>query len=130
NTPTPPTVQEFCFFFDVVVNNGSLRSLDFSSVSGCYTAHGGEGPTHDVIINWLMNVPDNELQSKDSHQNADLWAGLLATTPEPMLHLFVLAWLRSCAATAQYQGLVMNRKGMLAMGTGWVDGSQLNFAQL
>lgn len=130
NAPQDPTVQEFCFFFDVVVNNGSLRGLTYKDVVNFYAANGGPDAAHEVIINWCANASPNESQAIDCIKNSQLWSQMLSTAPDSLKKLWVLGFLRAKMANAQFQALVLNRKGTLALGQGWVNNSLLSFEKM
>jgi len=61
------------------------------------------------------------LQQKDSHKNAELWRDHVS---ESELILFVTSYLRSQKSNPTWRADVLNRKGTIALGTGWVHGEK------
>lgn len=108
------TVQEFCFFFDLVVNNGSLLGLSYSDVR---QRIGGSGVILGEISHWC-SVQSN----RDSRRNADYWGRLSPIDNER--NLLVLGWLRALKAKREWAPSVMNRRGILALGSGYCEGEK------
>jgi hypothetical protein len=109
---TQVTLHEFVFFFDVLVQNGSMQVsfLDVQEFVGTDISSAIE-----EVYEWC------ESQSlKDCKSNAELWRSLVLT--EEQLYLMVLGFLRTRKALVQYQPSVMNRKGSIAALTGYCNG--------
>jgi hypothetical protein len=109
------TIQEFCFFFDIVVNNGSLLFLTYDDVFDRMTSN-GRSKVISEIIDWCESRAD-----RDCRRNAVLWASMVNSAEVNQVDLLCLAWLRSLKAKSLYQSSVMNRHGTLAMGIGYSD---------
>jgi len=114
-----PTLQEFCFFFDVVVNNGSLLGLSFSDVSE-RLHHSGEAGVMEEITQWC-----GKQQNKDCRKNGIYWKTLSVSQLE--VELLVMGWLRSMKSKSQWQASVMNRRGLISVGSGYNEGVKKDF---
>ena len=117
------SLQEFIWFFDLVTQNGSLKGLTHHDAAAFIAAQGA-GKADDVACNWLAAAPANWWGRPDCLKNAGIWRNAV---PAAALELFVLSYLRSGLSTARAQGVVMNRKGTLAMHKGWVNGALFDF---
>jgi hypothetical protein len=121
-----PSGRGFAFFFDTVVQQGSLKGLKHADVAA-YLAKHGAGKADDTICDWLEGQGGASGHARDARRNAAMWRD---TTSATTLELLVLAFLRSGLGNPVWRTVVMNRKGTLAMGSGWVNGSQVNLAAL
>ena len=63
----------------------------------------------------------------DCHKNAQLWRN---AADGVALDLLVLAFLRSQKSILQWRGDVLNRKGTLAVKTGWVHRTKFDFSAI
>jgi len=117
----PILFSEFCFFFDVVVQNGSLKGLSYQIVSERIRT---DGLTYVLsqILNWCASRDSSYAAWKDSRRNALHWKGVLENASLGQQKLFILAWLRSLKSYKKYQASVMNRKGIMALGSGYSEG--------
>jgi hypothetical protein len=109
------TKREFCWFYDVFTQNGRLKSVTPKKVQDYIDNHGADG-TDDLICDWLAARTDDDKGAKDSRKNAKLWRDAV---PAPRLFLFVASFLRTAEANPIWRSDVMNRKGTIAVGTGW-----------
>ncbi len=119
-----PSGQSVAFFFDVVVQQGSLKGLWREDVEAFITQH-GTGKADDLICDWLAARPGAKGHGRDSRRNAELWRD--ATTPRT-LPLLVLGYLRSGLGNPTWRHVTMNRKGTLAMGSGWINSELVDLA--
>jgi len=117
---TTATKREFCWFYDVFTQNGSLKSVTPKKVQDFIDAHGANS-ADDFICDWLKGRSDDNRGAKDSRKNATLWRN---TVPPDRLFLLVASFLRTGEANPLWHSDVMNRKGTIALGGGWVHGSQ------
>ena len=85
--------QSFCWFFDVCVQNGSLKI-----------------PKPDETPNYKLANP----------KNLTLWGGLTLTAEQ--ICLMSASYERAIVAREGYQADIFNRKGTIAAGTGYVHG--------
>jgi hypothetical protein len=114
------TKREFCWFYDVFTQNGGLKSVTPKKVQDFIDGHGANS-ADDLICDWLAARTDDGRGAKDSRKNAKLWRD---TVPEAKLFLFVASFLRTAEANPVWQSDVMNRKGTIALGEGWVHGDK------
>jgi len=110
------TKREFCWFYDVFTQNGGLKSLTLKKVRDFTEIHGADS-ADELICDWLAARTDDSRGAIDSRKNAKLWRDVV---PQPKLFLFVASFLRTAEANPQWQSDVMNRKGAIALGVGWV----------
>lgn len=122
NTGAPMRLKDFCWFFDLVTQNGSLKNLTFKDAQDLIDAHTPDR-VDDVICGWLNKPASNAWQGEMAKRNAGLWRNAVASADLP---LFALSYLRSLKAVPRALWLVMNRKGILTVGKGWLNGSQFD----
>ncbi|KAK47813.1 hypothetical protein BG58_40945 [Caballeronia jiangsuensis] len=107
----------FCWFFDVYTQNGGVGTLtaqqvvDFAQTPSSFA----------LVIQWLLSRTKADSGYKDAMRNAPLWSGGVLPNSKK---LFAASYLRSQTARAQWRVDVMNRKGTLAIGHGWVHGDE------
>ncbi|MCX6850749.1 MAG: hypothetical protein NTY98_17690 [Verrucomicrobia bacterium] len=119
--------QEFALFFDVAAQNGSLKDVTAAVVD----AYIGGDPSKAVAktLQWVDSVPKKTSGYDDAKKNVLIWRGVLAAAGLPVVRLFVFAVLRAQKAVAEWQWDVVNRKGTLAVGEGWIHGRKWNFME-
>lgn len=110
------TKREFCWFYDVFTQNGSLKSLTVKKVQDFIENHGAER-ADDIVCDWLKARADDNHGAIDSRKNAGLWRDAVV---DKDMFLFVASFLRTAEANPTWQSDTMNRKGTIALGTGWV----------
>jgi len=86
--------------------------------------HGNAARATAEICDWLAAMPQAHAGFKDCWRNAAIWRG--AVDPA-WRDLFILSYLRAQKARAEYAGVVMNRKGAIALARGWVNAELMNF---
>ena len=116
------TKKEFCWFYDVFTQNGSLKSLTVRKVQSFLDNHGA-GSADDVICDWLAARTDDGRGAIDSRKNAVLWRNAVA---DEDMFLFVASFLRIQESNPLWQSDAMNRKGTIAVGPGWVHKEKHN----
>jgi hypothetical protein len=122
---TQRTTQELIWFFDVLTQNGSMRGVGYKDVQAFVASSGESGATR-VVCDWLESSPPTWWGREDCLRNAALWRGSLAAS---QLDLFVLSYLRASIASHQRaRGIVMNRKGSIAIKRGYVNKSYFDFS--
>ena len=120
-----PKKREFCWFFDLVTQNGGLEGLTLPEVK-TFIANAGAG-ADDFICDFLAAKTGPSGHVQDAHKNAVLWRNI----GDPvMIELLVASYLRSKTANPQWRHVVVNRKGTVAMGNGWVNSSPFDFDDL
>lgn len=120
----PHTKRDFCWFFDLVTQNGGLKGLTLADVKAFVTRHGNATKATADICDWLAAMPRAHAGFKDCWRNAQLWRG--AVDPA-WRDLFILSYLRAQKARTEYAGVVMNRKGTIALAQGRVNAEMMNF---
>jgi hypothetical protein len=117
--PAHGTVSKalFCWFFDVYTQNGGLKGVGYGDVKAFLAAH-GTAKADDIICDWLASLTEASASYRDCHDNAKLWRN---NVPDAKLSLLVLSYLRAQLSRLEYRGNVMNRKGTIALGHGWVN---------
>ncbi len=121
---TARTLQELIWFFDLLTQNGGLKGVTHAQVAQ-FIQHETPGKADDVVCDWLAAAPSTWWGRADSLKNAALWRN---TVPAAQLELFVLSYLRSSiAGQPKARGVVMNRKGALALRKGWVNTGLFDF---
>lgn len=93
--------RAFCFFFDIVTQNGSMKSVQpmAPSRTRCF-----------------------QYSRRASGENAMLWAPIIETATDEMLVLYQAAWERAVLCRQAYIQDVFARKGTIALGRGHVHG--------
>lgn len=104
-----PQFSHFVYWFDQAVLNGTSKTINF-----------GDTVTFDVIQSW---VPGG-YAADDLKANKLLWAKQYPKASSDQQILFQMAYLRAVISGAEFKGVVMNRRGTLALGLGMVDGDQ------
>ena len=121
-----PSLHEFCWFFDLLTQNGSLNGVTPAMVKS-FIDDGRKGRAVDRICDWLQARPTTQAGSRDSGKNAELWR---TGVPDSRVTLFVASFLRSLAAKPKWQADVMNRKGTVAVGVGMVHGKKFDLGAI
>ena len=123
---TQPTKRLFCWLFDLRTQNGGLKTVTHESVSDFINGHGAAN-VDDFVCDWLAARTAADAGFKDSRRNAELWRN---TVPEERLFMFIGSYLRCRLGVPAYQGDVLNRKGAIVVGRGWVHGEERAFVQI
>lgn len=120
------SLHEFAWFFDLVTQNGSLKGVTFGDVGAMIAAHGKTGaPAY--ICNELAAMAGATGHAADARRNGALWR---EATSEIARELLVASWLRAGKARAEWRAVVLNRKGTIAMGKGWVNSGRFDLLAL
>ena len=101
------SLQAYCFFFDVKVQNGGMRGLS---------------PTPGNVTDYQA------IMAAASAQNSPLWLSISPSDDE--INLVKSAWARSRLARPAYQADVFNRKATIIMQQGWDHDKFFDFRQL
>ncbi len=120
------TLQELVWFFDIVTQNNSMKGLTFKDVADFKSA-AGPGKADDLVCDWLANTTSKYAGMVDCHKNAKLWRNAVS---DDALNLLVLGYLRSQKSILQWRGDVLNRKGTLAVRTGFVHKTKFDFTKM
>lgn len=114
------TKREFCWFYDVFTQNGGLKSLTVKKVQDFIANHGASS-ADDLICDWLAGRVDDDHGAIDSRKNGRMWRDAV---PDGKLFLFVASFLRIAESNSMWQSDALNRKGTIALGTGWAHGEK------
>lgn len=117
------TLHEFCWFFDLLTQNGGLKGLTYQNVDDFIAGHGA-GKVLEVICDWLFGAPTSSPGWRDARHNADSWGSL---SDQASVNLCVLSYLRAQKSIANWRYDVMNRKGSIAAKFGQVHGKAFDF---
>jgi hypothetical protein len=118
------TTQELIWFFDVITQNGGMRGIGYADVRAFVDEMGVDGALA-AIRDWLGAAGPDWWGRADCLKNADLWT----QAPSGSFDLVALSYLRARAAThPRARGVVMNRKGSIAMRRGYVNGALFDFS--
>lgn len=120
-----PSKRSFCWFFDIVTQNGDLKGLTFADVAN-FLEQNKPDRSDDFVCDFLASRTGASGHVKDAHKNAQLWRN---TADGVKLELLILSYLRAQLAKAEFSHVVLNRKGAIAMGAGHVNGSLRDFSQ-
>ncbi|MFQ3666048.1 MAG: hypothetical protein SNJ79_08490 [Sphingomonadaceae bacterium] len=114
--PSFPQVSKrlFCWFFDVTTQNGSMKGLTVRDVE---TFKAAQADPVKTVCEWLRHAPRTLAGARDAPLNADLWETLAEADRRQLL---VMSYLRAARANPRWAVDVMNRKGTIAAGRGWV----------
>jgi hypothetical protein len=119
------TLRELAWFFDLLTQNGGLKGVTYAQVRDFIHA-ATPSKADDVACDWLAGVPASWWGKKDSTKNAALWRDKVAAAD---LELFIASYLRaSIAGQVKARGVVLNRKGALALRKGWVNTELFDFS--
>lgn len=120
---TPPSKRLFCWMFDIATQNGSLEGQTPKKVADFIVANKPDR-VDDLVCDYLAAFIGNS-HAADARRNAARWRDQAA---EEKLELLCLSYLRAQTALAKWRHVVINRKGSIAMGGGWVNSSEQNFS--
>jgi hypothetical protein len=118
-----PNLREFCWFFDLLTQNGDLKGLTAADCKQ-FLAQALPQQGLDLICDWLGAQKTPALGWQDSLENGLLWRNAV---PSDRLLLLVLSYLRALKAT--HKAITLNRKGAIAVGSGWVNRELFRFNQ-
>jgi len=119
-----PTKRSFCWFFDIVTQNGDLKGLSFDEVAD-FLEQNKPDKSDDFVCDFLATRTGSSGHVKDAHENAKLWRN---NADSAKLELLVMSYLRAQLAKAAFSHVVLNRKGTIAMGIGQVNGGKRDFS--
>lgn len=117
------TLREMAFFFDIATQNGSSSGLDHADVAA-FRTRVTPGKADDIICDWYLAQKKSVAGQGDGVKNAALWRD---RADAAALDLLILGYLRANKAKSAWRVDVMNRKGTIAMRTGWVHKGLMDF---
>lgn len=120
---TGPTKRLYCWFFDLATQNGSLEGQTPKKVADFITSNQPDR-VDDLVCDYLAGLKGTSGHVKDAHKNAALWRG----SAGEKLELLCLTYLRSATSNPTWRHVVINRKGTIAVGKGWVNSTSRDFS--
>ncbi|HEY0116694.1 MAG TPA: hypothetical protein VGB54_13340 [Allosphingosinicella sp.] len=121
----PQSKRTFCWFFDLVTQNGGLEGLTASKVKAFIAANAPD-KADDLICDFLAGVKGNGGHAKDARANAAAWRNKAAGDK---LTLLCASYLRSMTSKPEWRHVVINRKATIAMGRGRVNSTDWNLSR-
>lgn len=118
-----PTKRLFLWFFDIVTQNGGMKGITPPEVA-IFIAVNQPDRVDDLVCDFLAGKKGTSGHVKDAHANAALWRNMAAGE---MLELLCMSYLRAGKSNPKWQHVVLNRKGTIAMGRGFVNGKLWEF---
>lgn len=115
----PANLNIYAMFFDVRVQNGSMKDVVIENIPNNRSILMSQA---NVGIKWMANRHNGAAQD-DVHRNAALWVTMLQGSDDWRLALFGLGYLRSIECAEAWKGVCLDRKGTLAFGHGYVNGT-------
>lgn len=107
-----PKFEHLVFWMDQATLNGTGKTPAFDE-------HKSVSLT--AILSFCAN--QGGFNKADLRKNGALWSKMIPESPAQEIVMFKLAYLRSIRASSDFKGTVMNRRGTLALGKGYVNGS-------
>jgi hypothetical protein len=120
-----PTKRLFCWFFDLLTQNGGLKGLTSQQVKDFINLNKPD-KADDVVCDYLAKVKGTKGHASDAHKNAALWRNKADGDKLPLL---CASYLRSGASVPAWRHVVLNRKAAIAMGGGWVNSTLFDFSK-
>lgn len=111
NLPAPK-FEHFVFFVDQATLNGTGKTPTFQAAAAVQLMD----VLHFCDTVGGFNVPD-------IRKNAKLWRAMLAKSPLDETVLFKFGYLRALKANSKFRATTFNRRGTLALGSGYVNGT-------
>ena len=121
-----PSLREFCWMFDIITQNGGLKTVTPAAVANFIGSHGADAATQ-LVIDWLANRGPDDTGFRDARRNAASWRGALGPAK---LGLMTASYLRALLARPQFRADVLNRKGTIVIGSGRLHGEDLDLTGL
>lgn len=117
-----PDLHQFCWFFDLFTQNGGLKGVSPGDVEN-FIRHADTDQADDLVCNWLASQQSAPHGGKDAMKNAAAWRNL---PNQISLELLIASYLRAQKSKPEWRVDVLNRKGTIAMRSGWVHGNKLD----
>jgi hypothetical protein len=120
---TEPTKRLFLWFFDIVTQNGGMKGITAQEVAGFIQVNRPDR-VDDLVCDFLAGRKGTSGHVRDAKANATLWRDPAAGET---LELLCMSYLRAGKSNPKWQHVVLNRKGSIAMGRGFVNGKLWEF---
>lgn len=117
-----PSKRLFCWFFDLTTQNGDMEGVTRPQVLDFIKNY----DANKTVCDYLANLEGASGHIFDARKNGVLWSGKASGET---LELLTMSHLRAGTANPQWRHVVLNRKGTIAMGQGWVNSGYHDFRQ-
>lgn len=107
-----PRYEHLLYWMDQATLNGTGKTPKFAA---------GEQVSINEVINFCSSA--GGYNKEDLRKNGALWNKMIDASPKDEKLLWKMAYLRAKASKSEFMGTVMNRRGTLALGKGYVNGS-------
>lgn len=111
-----PRFSHYAYWFDQAVLNGTSKTQDFEKA---------ESISVDQVFNWMATETGYTQKSFDA--NRTYWKTIINTVDDIQRKMWILAYLRSDVSNEKFDTVVMCRRGSLALGKGYVNGTLRDF---
>lgn len=114
----------YCWVFDLATQSGSLEGQTPNKVDA-FISENTPDRVDDLICDYIA-AQKGTGHKEDAGTNAALWRN---NAPAEKLELRCLTYLRSQTSVLKWRHVVINRKGTIAMGVGWVNSTKKDFSK-
>jgi N-acetylmuramoyl-L-alanine amidase CwlA len=121
-----PSLHQFCWFFDLFTQNGGLKGISPNDVVN-FIHHTQSDKADDLVCDWLAGQQSASHGESDARKNAALWRNSQNIIS---LELLIASYLRAQKSKVEWRVDVLNRKGTIAMKSGWVHGVERDFSRI
>lgn len=111
-----PQFSHFAYWFDQAVLNGTGNTQGFDKA---------ENISNQAVFDWMKTETGYTQKSFD--KNRDYWQQIIDSIDPIQRKLWILAYLRSDLSREEFDTVTMCRRGSLALGSGWINGSLRKF---
>lgn len=123
------SLHEFCFFFDIMTQHGSLKNLARADVKDFVSQQGSLDKAGQAIVNECLGVISTVNHYQDTRKNGKLWNSLFPQASKNSRELFILGYLRAKKSNSKWIYVALNRRGTFGLGEGVVNGTQHNLRE-
>lgn len=110
-----PAFEIYAFYFDVKVLNGDMKSVAMADALKVAPDNGIA-----MALAWLKSYGGYD--KGDNPNNSLIWFQMINGCPDWKKRLLYIGYLRSLLCRDEFKGVCMNRKGIMLMGSGWING--------
>lgn len=121
-----PDLHQFCWFFDLMTQNGGLKGLSPADVDN-FIKQAGTDRADDLVCDWLAGQKAAPHGGADAVKNAELWRN---PPPGIGLELLIASYLRAQQSKPEWRVDTLNRKGTIALRSGWTHGEKQDLSGL
>jgi hypothetical protein len=107
-----PLFEHYAYWWDQAVLNGTSKVIPFKDAKDFSALK---------VIEFSKNV--RGYNSDSMKKNATLWKEQMEKASLEQLHLFKMAYLRALESRPEFQGTTLMRRGTIALGIGYVNGT-------